>query len=198
MSGQKLPDHVEAVYPLSPTQQGMLYHSLHTSGSGMYLGQHCITLEDVNAEYLAQAWQLVVARHASLRSVFAWRGLSNSVQVVYKKAEAALTEVSLNPHEVDNWLSNDATADFDFTSTPPSRAHLIHIGEIVQSSFGHVIIYWSMAGLLILYWTNYKTPMAPLLDTTNGLPHRRLVLPITFPGYKTPIIKLARPIGQMC
>src|SRR5262249_24078350 len=43
---------IERLYPLSPMQQGMLFHSLLEVGSGVYVTQLVLTLADVNAAAL--------------------------------------------------------------------------------------------------------------------------------------------------
>ncbi len=51
---------IESIYPLSPMQQGMLFHSLYNPESKTYLSQIQITLQgnlDINA--FQQAWQKV-------------------------------------------------------------------------------------------------------------------------------------------
>ena len=43
-------NNIEAVFPLSPTQEGMLYHTLKNPESAVYVGQH--VMEDLrNALY---------------------------------------------------------------------------------------------------------------------------------------------------
>src|SRR5438034_658124 len=77
------PEVIEDVYPLSPMQQGMLFHSLYHPGSGIDFEQIIITLyEEVDSLCLKQAWLRVVERHAVLRTAFRW-GDSEPVQEVY-------------------------------------------------------------------------------------------------------------------
>jgi hypothetical protein len=56
-------------YPLSPMQQGMLFHSLYAPHSGVYIKQIVCTLrEDLNLQVLANAWSETVARHSIMRT----------------------------------------------------------------------------------------------------------------------------------
>jgi len=60
-------------YPLSPMQQGMLYHSLSAPHSGVDIEQVIGTLsEDLRAAVFRQAWENAVERHAILRTGFHW------------------------------------------------------------------------------------------------------------------------------
>jgi hypothetical protein len=76
--------NIETFYPLSPMQQGMLFHSLTAPQSGVYFEQFSCTFKgDLNIAAFNYAWQQVVKRHAVLRTSFAWEGLKEPVQIVY-------------------------------------------------------------------------------------------------------------------
>lgn len=65
---------IESIYPLSPMQQGMLFHSLYNPESKTYLSQIQITLQgNLDISAFQQAWQKVVDRHSILRTCFAWK-----------------------------------------------------------------------------------------------------------------------------
>src|SRR5262245_34836624 len=85
-----------ATYPLSPNQQGMLFHTLSAPHSGAYLQQMVCTLhEDLEHPPLDRAWRRVLDRHAVLRTSFCWEGLDKPVQTV-------APEVDL-PVETHDW-----------------------------------------------------------------------------------------------
>src|SRR5579859_6191373 len=83
-ASQKNPTQAPAVvdrYPLSPLQQGMLYHALAEPNSGVDIEQMVITLpETVDVARLKRAWERVVARHPILRTSFEWEGLQGEPQ----------------------------------------------------------------------------------------------------------------------
>src|ERR671929_780916 len=80
--------NIESVYPLSPLQQGMLFHCLCEPESGVYVTQmSCRLGADLDTEAFGRAWQSVVDRHAILRTAFAWEGLDHPVQVVGRRAK---------------------------------------------------------------------------------------------------------------
>ena len=80
-----------AIYPLTPMQQGMLFHTLSEPASAVYFEQLTCTLAgELDDQRFARAWQRAVERHAVLRTAFVWQGLDEPVQVVHDSAEMPL------------------------------------------------------------------------------------------------------------
>ena len=80
--------NVEDVYPLTPTQMGMLFHTLQEPNAGMYIIQVRFELRgQLDLAVFRKAWDLVVSRHSILRTLFAWEGLKEPLQVVRQKIE---------------------------------------------------------------------------------------------------------------
>src|SRR5215218_5726424 len=80
---------IEDIYPLSPLQQGILYHALQ--GSRFYLEQFRWTLEqEVDIAAFERAWQWTVDRHPALRTSFAWEGLEEPLQIVHRQVPVRL------------------------------------------------------------------------------------------------------------
>ena len=66
--------NIEAIYPLSSMQQGILFHSIYAPKSGVYFEQFTLNLKgNVNAAAFESAWQKIVDRHSSLRTLFVWK-----------------------------------------------------------------------------------------------------------------------------
>ncbi|MBV7326658.1 hypothetical protein KFU94_00060 [Chloroflexi bacterium TSY] len=77
--------NVEDIYPLSPMQQGMLFHTLYNAESDVYLTQAGYVLgENVDISLFRQTWQKLLDRHPALRSAFVWDGLDKPLQIVYQ------------------------------------------------------------------------------------------------------------------
>jgi len=69
-------DNVADVYPLSPMQQGMLFHSISEPGSGVYIDQVAVTLDgEISQQKLSDSIQTVAHRHSVLRTIFVWDGV---------------------------------------------------------------------------------------------------------------------------
>ncbi len=93
-SGGRRLKNVEDIYPLSPLQNGMLFHSLMAPESGVYVTQVTCTLPaDLDARLFRQAWETLVERHAVLRTAFLWEGLDEPLQVVRKSVSLPWQEL---------------------------------------------------------------------------------------------------------
>ena len=125
--------NLEAVYPLSPMQQGMVFHTLYTPESGVYFEQTTFTIQgqfDVPA--FEKAWQRVLDRHTILRTSFAWQGLDRMLQVVHKDVKVRLElrdwrnipAVEQQAH-FDSLLTTERSRGFDLTISPLLRLTIL-------------------------------------------------------------------------
>src|SRR3569832_219191 len=82
---------LEDLYPLSPLQQGMRFHTLESPESGVYFEQSVFTIQGPLDEVaFERAWQTVINRHSILRSSFLWQNLDSPVQAVYRRVDIAM------------------------------------------------------------------------------------------------------------
>ncbi|MEO0406590.1 MAG: condensation domain-containing protein, partial [Cyanobacteria bacterium P01_A01_bin.135] len=80
--------NIENIYPLSPMQQGILFHALLAPEAGAYVPQIVLTLSgELDAAALRQAWQQSVDQHDILRSGFYWEQRDEPFQVVHRQAQ---------------------------------------------------------------------------------------------------------------
>src|SRR6476660_9376496 len=83
--------NLEDVYPLSPLQEGILFHSLYAPESGVYVEQlSCALSGPLDADAFARAWRRVVERHAVLRTAFVWKTQKRPLQAVQREVELPL------------------------------------------------------------------------------------------------------------
>lgn len=80
------PRLIEDVYPLSPMQQGMLFHTLYDPTVGDYVNQLRVNVQGLNTQRFRQAWQAVMDAHDILRTSFHWQGLQQPLQIVHRQA----------------------------------------------------------------------------------------------------------------
>lgn len=149
---------LEDIYPLTPVQRGMLFHSLQTAPStGVYLQQIEIRFRGtLDAGRLRHAWEAVVARHAPLRTLFVWDEKKPPVQAVCRQfsipwREHDWTQMNDVEEHLRTFLRQDRVAGFDLSTAPPLRCSLFHTrqGAILIWTFHHLALDgWSMAMVL--------------------------------------------------
>src|SRR6266851_9247767 len=128
---------IENAYELSPMQQGMLFHAIGASGSGVDIEQIVCQLDErLNAAAMLRAWELIASRHTILRTAFAWEGITEPLQYVYDSVQI--------PSEISDWRAADAAEQvarwdrllatdrkhcFDLSRAPLMRLHIVQLGE---------------------------------------------------------------------
>ena len=74
--------NLEDVYPLSPMQQGMLFHTLRDHATGVYVEQLRFMMDGLDAPVFADAWREVMGRHPVLRTAVVGARSAEPLQVV--------------------------------------------------------------------------------------------------------------------
>ena len=162
-------DDVEDRYPLSPLQQGILFHSVYLPGSTIYTGQLSFTLQgNLDVEAFAQAWRRGVARHEILRSSFIWENLEEPLQRVSRNVEAPLEtydwrEFSKPDQEsgLDEVLEEERRRGFDPAVAPLMRLKLVQLDHETHRfiwTHHHLLLDgWSIALLLQEIFADYES-----------------------------------------
>ncbi|RSM44579.1 non-ribosomal peptide synthetase [Amycolatopsis balhimycina DSM 5908] len=164
--------HVEDVYPLTPMQAGMLFHSL--SEPGTYLEQISFTLSGAgDPAALERAWHRVVAEIPVLRTAVRWTGVREPVQVVHRAVTLPVT--------VHDWrslpeagrddalrrvLAADRAAGLDPAVPPLMRVTLIRLGD------DRIRTVWTFHHVILDGWSVFEV-LTDVLAHVTGVPARR-------------------------
>ncbi len=125
---------IEDIYPLSPMQQGMLFHSLYAPDSGVYIIQVNFEIHGkLNTEVFEKAWQVVIDKHPVLRTAFVWEKLEKPLQVVGRKVKVPIIlidwlslEKSRKKQQLEKLLENQRKQGFNLSKAPLMRLIIIH------------------------------------------------------------------------
>lgn len=143
--------NIEYSYPLTPLQQGMLFHYLSDKSSGIEIDQMvCKLSESVDLPLMQKAWNEVIAHYDVCRTFFVWQNVDDPVQAVSSKSA-----IKINVYNWDNvsdrelkqkladFLKNDRYIGFDLSKAPLMRLNLIRISNELYYliwTFHHIIL----------------------------------------------------------
>ncbi|MGQ4733611.1 condensation domain-containing protein, partial [Streptomyces sp. Ju416(a)] len=164
---------VEDVYPLSPLQQGMLFHALAEPDSGMYVEQIHWRLDGaLDADGFQAAWRSAAGRHPVLRTEFVWEGVPRPLQIVRTDVSVPYEYLDVSDMAADDreahmarLLEQDRVEGFDFGSAPLMKVRVLRTDESQYHlvwSFHHVLLDgWSATALLGEVFAEYESGVVP-------------------------------------
>ncbi|GLY53410.1 non-ribosomal peptide synthetase [Lentzea sp. NBRC 102530] len=149
---------VEDVYPLTPMQNGMLFHSLMDASGTAYFEQINAVVDGVrDTSVLAAAWQRVANRVPVLRTAFVWEDLPKPYQVVSSHVRVPVTELDwrdLSGAELDasvaHHLDQDRKAGLDLGEAPLMRVAVIRLTD------DRVRLVWTFHHALLDGWSGMQ------------------------------------------
>ncbi len=147
--------NIEDIYPLSPLQQGLLFHSLYAPDSGIYVEQLSCTIEgDLDVSAFLEAWRALVAAHPVLRTAFIWEAMDNPLQLVHREVDLPIERLDwsgLSSEEQAlrwrDYVVADRRRGFDFDKAPLMRLALIERGP------GGYYFLWTHHHILLDGWS---------------------------------------------
>jgi amino acid adenylation domain-containing protein/non-ribosomal peptide synthase protein (TIGR01720 family) len=147
--------NLEDIYPLSPLQEGMLFHTLYSPDDGVYFEQVTGKITGkFDIAIFASAWQSVVDRHPILRSAYQWENQDSPLQVVSRDVKFPIQQKdwrNFTPKEqeeqLQEYLIQDRKKGFHLDLAPLMRFVIIHLSE---STWQWV---WSHHHLLLDGWS---------------------------------------------
>ncbi|MEV5575414.1 non-ribosomal peptide synthase/polyketide synthase [Spirillospora sp. NPDC052269] len=156
------PQRVEDVWPLSPMQEGLLFHaSLDERAPDVYVGQHILELGgEVDAAVLKESWEAMLRRHANLRACFRMpSSVGRPVQVVPRAVTLPWRTADLSGFppedaaaEVERLAAEERDRRFDLAVPPLLRLLLVRLGDGVHRLIltnHHILLDgWSLPVLL--------------------------------------------------
>lgn len=154
MQAKKKKPKIEAIYPLSTMQQGVLFHHLTVDDDQGFLNVQCIIDGELDIEILKKSWELTIKRHAVLRTSVHWKKIKSPVQIV--KPNNSMLWTFLDWTDDDKHTQEKKRTDFknknkkigvNFEKNPLSNISLI---QTKKSSY---YLIWCCHHLLLDGWS---------------------------------------------
>ncbi|HCF5882010.1 TPA: non-ribosomal peptide synthase/polyketide synthase [Pseudomonas aeruginosa] len=165
------PCEVEDLYPLSPMQQGMLFHSLYQQEAGDYINQLRVDVDGLHPESFRAAWQAALDEHDVLRSGFLWQGaFETPLQVVRKRVEVPFSVLDWRGREdlaaaLDELAAGEGRLGFDLSEAPLLRLVLVRTDEeryhLIYTNHHILMDGWSNSQLLGEVLQRYRGETPP-------------------------------------
>ncbi len=147
-------ENLEDIYPLSPMQEGMAFHSRFASASGAYIIQlSCEMSGQFEPNTFVKAWDRVLARHPSLRVFIFEGGDTADHQVVLRQVTLEWTTLDWAQdsaiQQQEAWqelVLRDRLLDYSLETAPLMRCYLLKL------SATHWKFLWSHHHILTDGW----------------------------------------------
>jgi amino acid adenylation domain-containing protein len=178
-----LKKNIEAIYRLSPLQEGILFHGLENPNSDVYFQQFSCKIQGiVDSQLWQQCWAEIAKRHGALRTLFTWEKRDQPLQIVRERVSlpwqifdwSGLTEAD----QASKWqsvLQRDRDLGFELSKAPLVRFALAEIGDgqvLFLFSFHHILLDgWSQRLLLEEAMTGYQDNHQPPTTITKAPPY---------------------------
>ncbi|MBM7776164.1 amino acid adenylation domain-containing protein/non-ribosomal peptide synthase protein (TIGR01720 family) [Actinokineospora baliensis] len=172
--GAAFDDSVEDVYPLTPLQSGMVFHSLVDPDGGAYVDQVRLVLDGVSdPNALVAAFQAVVDRTPVLRTAVVWEDVSEPVQVVRRsvRLDADIRDWrDLSDRDRDkamgHLLAEDRARAFTLDTAPLLRVAVLRVTD------DRVVLVWSSHHVLLDGWSTAQV-FGEVVERYTDLVERR-------------------------
>ncbi|MEM8678408.1 MAG: condensation domain-containing protein, partial [Planctomycetota bacterium] len=167
-------ENVQDIYPLTPMQEGMLYHCIAQPDSGAYVDQVIVTLEgSLDLERFVGAFRRVAARFDTLRTAFLWDGVDKPLQIVRDQVEYEVAIVDGRPgdaearrRQLDELVTTHRVRGFVLEEAPLLRLTLLRQGP------AHTDLLLCFHHLILDGWSA-RTLLQRALREYDGLPSRQ-------------------------
>ncbi|HET8841424.1 MAG TPA: amino acid adenylation domain-containing protein, partial [Ktedonobacteraceae bacterium] len=177
--------NIEDIYPLSPIQEGILFHTLFASSPSMYTSQLRFTvIGSLDVAILRKVWEDILTRHSILRTAIIYEHGQRPVQIVQYQVALPFTELDWRalPGEeqslhLERFLQEDYERGFVLSKPPLLRLTVIQLAEdtfsVIWTSHHIIMDGWSRSLLLKEIFERYQLfSQGQFLPAKSGRPYR--------------------------
>ncbi|MCK7622569.1 non-ribosomal peptide synthase/polyketide synthase [Streptomyces sp. RS10V-4] len=149
---------VTDIYPLTPTQTGLVFHTLDAPGQGLYVEQATFVLDGVtDPALLAAAWQQVVDRTPVLRTAVVLDGVPAPLQTVHRAVTLPVTTLDWSartPEAREAALARLLAEDRE-RGMPLDRPPLLRL-TLIRLAPSEVRVVWTFHHVLLDGWSVFQ------------------------------------------
>jgi amino acid adenylation domain-containing protein/non-ribosomal peptide synthase protein (TIGR01720 family) len=140
---------LQDLYPLSPMQQGMLFHALYEPETGVYFEQMQLTLSNLEPAAFKAAWQHQLERHPILRSAFLTdhqpilQVIEAAAPLLWREHDWQDMSSETQDLQLNTLLQEERGKGFDLSQAPLMRFDLVRLDEkryIFVQHFHHILL----------------------------------------------------------
>lgn len=150
---------IEKIYPLTPTQEGILFHSLVDPDSEAYFEHVSFTIRGkLCSRTMEQSFAKLVERYDVLRTVFIYTETEQPLQIVLSQREPRMDYRDLSAYStaerqrwIEEYKARDQQQKFDLETGPLIRMAIFRIDERTHQiiwRFHHIIMDGWCLGIL--------------------------------------------------
>jgi thioesterase domain-containing protein/acyl carrier protein/predicted XRE-type DNA-binding protein len=146
---------IEAIYPLSIMQTGLLFHYLTEKDDQGFLNVQCTINGELDTDILKKSWDLVIERHPVLRTSVHWEKIKSPVQLVkpngtihWNILDWSHLTTSDQEKKLNELKKNNKQNGIDFQKNPLSKIILI------KTNVDSYYLVWPCHHLLLDGWSS--------------------------------------------
>ena len=134
--------NIQDIYPLTPLQEGLLFHHLMDAKGDTYIVLSLVEFESrAHLNAFISALQCVIDRHDILRTAFLWEKLPQPVQVVHRQATLPVEELQLDEaHDPIEQLKQRMRPDLQTLSLQSAPLMRLEIAANRQKGAWHALL----------------------------------------------------------
>jgi amino acid adenylation domain-containing protein len=154
-------------FPLTPTQEGILFDTLRHDGTGTYCQQlTCLLLGELDSQCFEAAWRHIAKAHSVLRTGILWERVVEPQQVVFQEVCFEVPVIDLDgcqdPHAKFRQIcEDDRRRGFVLSRAPLFRITLCRIAPHIHRlvvTFHHILLDgWSLSILIRDFFAVYHS-----------------------------------------
>lgn len=173
-------EKIELIYPLTPMQQGMLFHKMEDGNSSNYFLQNVFTWrEELNKNALVESLSLLTNKHTILKTHFIYKKVKVPRQVIAEQHDLEVNFLDLTAHRDKESILNDIkikdkSRGFDLEEDSLLRLTVIKMNEtdykIIMSAHHIIMDGWSLPILVRDLIKYYKATVRGLKIESASMP----------------------------